>query len=208
MGEKIIAVKQEIVNRISIPLGLIQLSSDVVCRYLTEMETEVCIEDRDFLEGNPDYRQLIPYPVICRKITGYPDVIFAAERTTEGGEHRLHNLMSVGFGGHARPINIGYNKLNLVEQIKLNALRELNEELVINVPVIIQFNGFINDLSNNVGRDHLGILIIVNLELVGVNSVKIREHGSFSRGKFYTKDELLYNDIQLENWSYLVVTNL
>src|SRR4051794_3879207 len=50
---------------------------------------------RSNVETDPSVKQLIPYAILIRE-----DQVFAYRRGKAGGENRLHDLWSIGVGGH------------------------------------------------------------------------------------------------------------
>src|SRR5687768_11211932 len=54
--------------------------------------------DRKEAEVNPAFKQIIPYCVLS-----CDDKIFVYQRTKKGGDSRLHDLYSIGVGGHINP---------------------------------------------------------------------------------------------------------
>lgn len=75
-------------------------------------------------ELNFDYKQPIPYIVICRG-----NQYFVTERLQGCGESRLDGKLSMDIGGHMIPLGYECNSINKV--ILENTMRELNEEISI-----------------------------------------------------------------------------
>src|SRR3972149_11892576 len=74
------------------------------------------------VEEDTSLKQIIPYLIIRHR-----DRIFLFQRSTRGGERRLHGLYSIGVGGH-----IAREDTNGAQDLLAAALeRELHEELVI-----------------------------------------------------------------------------
>ncbi|MFD1219670.1 hypothetical protein [Paenibacillus vulneris] len=152
---------------------------------------------RYLVEYNTDFRQPIPYILIQ-----YKDTFFATRRLMNSGETRLHGKISLGVGGHINPEDYSpyYNT------IESALYRELAEELDIGQEVsldVIQA-GMINDNSNEVSRDHLSIVYIVN---VNNPDVRVKETDKLE-GRFYSIDELKKSYDNLESWSKLVFDHL
>ncbi|MGG3572186.1 hypothetical protein ABES25_03060 [Bacillus gobiensis] len=148
-------------------------------------------------EEAPEFKQPIPYVVIKRK-----DEVFVYERLSGGGEARLHNKLSLGFGGH---MNMEHGQ-SFQELLKINTDRELEEELIINEPDKLGMTaiGLINDDETNVGAVHIGILSA--LELKDDADVAVRETEQI-RGYWLPVSELKKKDLynRLETWSQFVV---
>lgn len=198
MGERILAVRAELVTSMNIPEGISLYSPSTMNEYIKHLGEGLIIEDRDLLEGNPTYRQIIPYVLLS-----YQGVYFSAVRTKAGGDSRLHGKRILGFGGHANWMETLSN--SLASQLQINALRELEEELVIKDSIDIVFSGFINNLSTPVDKDHIGIYIRAEL-----NSpmVYINETSVLVDSGFLTKESIQVDYDSLENWSKLVFSIL
>lgn len=115
---------------------------------------------RNEMEVNENYRQLIPYVVF---VCGNKVFVYRRMKSPIAvGEPRLEGKLSIGIGGH---IN-GNDHGGQGESVYDNGLyREIAEECVIGCKVLNhRMVGFINDTSNAVGRVHLGVLHIVELE--------------------------------------------
>jgi predicted NUDIX family phosphoesterase len=196
MGEKILAVSARCVTDMKLPEGISIYPPAVMNQFIRDLEEHLVLEDRDDLEGNPEFRQLIPYVVLH-----FDNTYFSATRTKKGGDERLFNKRILGFGGHANLVNVPSNALST--QLKLNANRELDEELDIKDSFSLSFSGFINLLTTPVDKDHLGIYILLNLESP---LVSIKETSILHDGKFLTKIAITdqYYEV-LENWSKAVL---
>lgn len=147
---------------------------------------------RDEAEGNPHYRQLIPYVVVVDALGR----IFACTRLTKQSETRLHSKVSLGVGGHINPTD-GPLEPAIVRRA---AWRELHEELHVSVENSreLVFCGLINDLSTPVSRDHLGCLLILKTQ----GQVSVREKNKMT-GEFVSEEVLLSSTAHLESWSSL-----
>lgn len=150
-------------------------------------------------EENTNFKQPIPYLAIKRG-----NQVFSYKRLTGGGEVRLHNQISLGVGGH----------LNDVEGLDFHGVladglqRELEEELFINKESLtLQTIGLINDDENEVGKVHIGMLVIG--ELPEGEEVSVRETDQLL-GEWINIDDLNNPEIydNLETWSQFVVNIL
>lgn len=109
---------------------------------------------RDIAEKDNTYKQMISYCLIK-----YEDEIFMTRRTKKQTESRLHNMYSVGVGGHISVSDIESNNI-----IISGMLRELHEEVFISSNIKYSFYGIINDNSTEVNSVHMGICYIINLD--------------------------------------------
>lgn len=145
-------------------------------------------------EYNPAWRQLIPYIVVRQN----GRFLLTRRRATQG-EVRLHSLHSLGVGGHINPCDQGQG-----DPIAAGMLRELNEELQLYDwhPEGVMPSGVINDLSNEVSRDHLGIFYV--LDVPSQVPVKVREQDKMTADWRALAD---LSDIRpaMESWSQLVL---
>ncbi|MFA5902818.1 MAG: phosphoesterase [Desulfobacula sp.] len=108
--------------------------------------------NRKDVEKNPFYKQIIPYIVLQTR-----DMKKTAVYNRQGSEKRLHDLWSIGIGGHINPID-RYERNASFKQILMAGMeRELNEEMcekpLDEIPVFI---GVISEDITDVGKVHLG----------------------------------------------------
>lgn len=146
-------------------------------------------QDRDMLETNPDYKQPIAYMVFVKDGSA-----LCYKRSGKGGEKRLYENYSIGFGGHIETYD---GKAE--EAIKNSLFREAEEELA-SMPKKFEpeFIGFINDDSNAVGQVHIGLLYIIELE----EDIQAHEDEA-GEGIFMNKQELDMIKDKMETWSQI-----
>ena len=150
---------------------------------------------RSQVEEDPTFKQLIPY-VILRS----GDQVFSYTRGKTQGEARLHALRSIGVGGH-----ISADDRNLFDPSYQEAMhRELAEEVQLDSPYREQCVGLINDDSTPVGRVHLGIVHLFDLE---TPAVKRRERG-LAEARFVPIADLRRDLDQFETWSQICIREL
>lgn len=118
--------------------------------------------ERAQAERDETIKQLIPYCVIRRA-----NSVFLTKRLNKQAEVRLHNLFSVGIGGHMNENGAA----SLEELIAGNLRRELAEELIMDEPEGIELIGALNDDSTSVSRCHFGLLY----EVWTSGDVRVRE---------------------------------
>lgn len=155
--------------------------------------------DRALAEEDPTHKQLIPYCVFrCG------DRILHYTRGKSGGESRLHSLISVGVGGHINPVDTGGGRTGAAAY-HAAVTREIDEELVIAGRHEHRIIALLNDDSNPVGRVHLGIVHLVELESEAVES---REDALTDLG-FLSLAELNGPRYEsLETWSQFCIRHL
>jgi len=189
--EYVLAVTDDIVKAVVSSSGFLSASAFPLSSLL---EHAVFIE-RHLAEGNPYYRQLIPYVAVLRQ-----GMVFTTRRLRKQSEQRLHDLLSCGVGGHINPCDD--KGLNVV----LNAaLREMHEELSLcPFPADeLRHSGYIYDSSNAVSRDHLGCVYILNT----TDNVLVKETDKM-HGDFMHPSDLRANFHKLESWSQLILPEL
>ncbi|AKD29917.1 hypothetical protein FH505_11145 [Bacillus velezensis] len=168
-----------------------------IIKIMAQIEAHFFEIRRGDAEEDPRFKQPIPYVVIRRD-----DEVFVYERLAGGGESRLHNKLSLGFGGHMNPME---GAASFSEVLKQNTDRELAEELYIreedkqNIVTL----GLINDDENDVGKVHIGILSA--LQLAPAAQVKVKEKDQIA-GRWMKLSELKEENVyqRLEAWSRFV----
>jgi len=80
-----------------------------------------------------------------------------------GGEARLHAKGSMGIGGHINPVDTRDDALGM-ETYMAGVEREIQEELNIKGDFTQKIVALLNDDSNEVGKVHLGVVHLVELE--------------------------------------------
>jgi predicted NUDIX family phosphoesterase len=107
---------------------------------------------RPAAEKNPSYKQIIPYIILQTA-----DLKMTAAYNRQGSEKRLHDLWSVGIGGHINPIDVKHQTASFEQILVTGMQRELSEELSLRPqtddPV---FTGIISEEITDVGTVHLG----------------------------------------------------
>ena len=161
-------------------------------RYLVAIRAEGQYLPRDMMEVDPTYKQIIPY-LIYR----YADRYFLMERHAKASEKRLAGKLSLGIGGHIRQEDVGSN------DVFAWAKREFHEEVSYDGSLEIEPLGVLNDDSNEVGRVHLGLVLLLHGDTAEI-SVKSELAG----GALATLAECQAQADLLEPWSQLVLPAL
>jgi predicted NUDIX family phosphoesterase len=141
--------------------------------------------DRQIAEMSPLYKQIIPYVVIRNG-----DDYFVLKRTPKQTESRLHHKLSLGIGGH---INPGHS---LVEGLQ----KELDEEVLIDMPYELNFVGILNDETTEVGRVHLGAVYLLD---GSAKRVWVKETEKMS-GQWMSRAALRDARAAMESWSEII----
>jgi predicted NUDIX family phosphoesterase len=164
---------------------------------------DVVIMQRALLETNPKFRQLIPYVVVKQG-----DKYLAYERSKSGGESRLHNLFSIGIGGHVDAVDAVYNDkgvFQLTDTLRTGMYRELHEELGLTEIDFLGMTtiGYLSKDVTPVDEVHLGIVLVAE---VHADLVITSKEDALNLAGFLTADELA--KLNLESWSETVVDHL
>ena len=155
----------------------------------------ISFRPRDQMENDPSFKQLIPY---C--LFRHGDQLFNYKRGKAQGEGRLHSLRSVGVGGH-----ISSQDQNLFGSVYLEAMhREIGEEVFLETTYHDTCVGLLNDDETEVGKVHLGIVHIFDLDSP---KVRPREKSMLQAG-FSSTADLLRDIDQFETWSKLCLAHL
>jgi predicted NUDIX family phosphoesterase len=141
---------------------------------------------RAAMEENTAFKQVIPY-LVLRDVERY----FLMRRTRAGGDARLHDLWSIGVGGHLNPGD---------GDLPGGLLREWNEEVVADFVPEFRLVGLLNDDTTPVGRVHLGAVYVAD---AAGRAVEIRETDKLT-GAFASPAEVAAVAKDLETWSRLV----
>lgn len=140
-------------------------------------------------ETDASLQQVIPYVVLVRH-----GQVWLMQRLATQTEQRLHNLYSIGVGGHINP----EDALNGTDPIVAGLTRELHEEIAIDGPLAgVRPLGILKDDSNAVGQVHVGV--VFEAEVDGV-PVSVREADRMT-GRFVTLDEARAHREGMESWS-------
>ena len=123
-------------------------------------------------ESDPTWKQVIPYVVLRDG-----DMLYLMRRTRAGGDARLHDLYSLGIGGHVNPGD---------HDIEAGMRREWEEEIDAEFEPEFTPLGLLNDDENAVGAVHLGFVYAADAK---GRPVAIRERDKLE-GRWATMAEL------------------
>tara|TARA_B100000676_G_scaffold22027_1_gene19087 strand:- start:593 stop:1213 length:621 start_codon:yes stop_codon:yes gene_type:complete len=184
-------------------LGYFQGFCAEVDRYLKSLfaPDNISYRPRPEMEEDSSFKQLIPYVIFRHTDPAGRVSVYQYSRGGGSGEKRLVAKKSVGIGGHisqedgeakdADPYHDGMN-------------RELQEEVIIDTPHVINLVGLINDDETEVGKVHLGIVHICDVETPDVRSNEDEIEGN----GFQPIQELLDNLDGFETWSAICLKAL
>lgn len=157
--------------------------------FLDFLEENGFFVDRPDAEYDEGKKQVIPYLVFLED-----GKILLVKRTKKQTERRLHDLYSVGLGGHVR-MEDGQTP---VEAFLRGLERELKEEVVAKVNQI-DFLGLINSFQDEVSRVHLGALFVVKGAFERMNEEELFEWW------LVELEDLKKYENTMESWSRIVV---
>ncbi len=140
---------------------------------------------RGDVETDPSLKQVIPY-LVLRDGPGY----FLMRRTRAGADARLHDLRTIGIGGHVNPED---------GDVEGGFRREWAEEIVAGFTPSFAPVGLLNDDSNAVGVVHLGVVCVA--DATG-RPIAIRETDKLE-GAFVAASTVAAVRDDLETWSRL-----
>jgi len=108
--------------------------------------------NRSDVEKDVSYKQIIPYIILQTK-----DLEKTAIYNRQGSEQRLHDLWSIGIGGHINPIDMETQTTSFLQILTVGMERELKEELYQRPEKDLPFFvGVISEDVTDVGKVHLG----------------------------------------------------
>jgi predicted NUDIX family phosphoesterase len=197
-GELVLVVKRELFEELGVFEGLRTDGMDEAVARLLDPANHFFM-DRAEAEEDPSFKQLIPYCVFR-----HGERILHYTRGKSGGESRLHAKISVGVGGHINPVDADSGRTG-PEVYHAAVARELEEELELPGGHSQRIIGLLNDDSNPVGRVHLGIVHLIDLESDAVSS---REDALANLGFSPLADLNSEHFERLETWSAFCVRHL
>ena len=158
-------------------------------------------ESLQAIMDDPGYKQLIPYVVFRHTDPAGRQSVFQYTRGSGQGEHRLHSKRSIGVGGHISSVDADAEGIHPYQE---GMRREIEEEVAIDTPYTESCVGLINDDETEVGRVHLGIVHLVEVEQPAVHP---RESEIIEAG--FRPVEAILNDIEhFETWSQICLRAL
>lgn len=167
---------------------------------------------RGDVETDMNILQPIPYCIVFCRTT---ERILSYKRSKKGGETRLHDMYSIGFGGH---VNIDDVKACISEAgefpenpVSHCAYRELEEELALTADKIAAlrlFDWYIYDSTSEVSSVHLGLpyLCVVDKE----SDIKLAEDTAIELKWLDIENpkDVDINNTHFESWSEIALAKL
>ena len=149
-------------------------------------------------ETNPDFKQIIPYVVLVHE-----GRVLHYVRGKKAGEQRLVAKGSIGIGGHMNDHDEG---LFTFDRAAYDAAvqREVAEELRLGAKYTNRIAAILNDDSTEVGRVHLGVVHVFQLESDDVQ----KGEAMITELQFLDRAQLLASRNALETWSQFCLDHL
>lgn len=164
----------------------------------------IIIAQRNMLENNPDYRQVLSVAVFTCK-----GKVWSYLRTKKGNEPSLHDNVAVAVGGHWDLADVVFNKDSVIdlETSLSNAFkREIKEEVVVGAKEVSRHmmpKLMAADITPT-DRKHVAIITVIELD---DEKVDVAENQLQGIG-FKDPQELLDGDYNLETWAIMVCESL
>ena len=194
--ETVLCIEDAVIGRRIQPVGFLPIGDFDVLELLKPQN--LWFAPRSAIEDRPDFRQIIPY-IILR----YEASVVVYQRTSSGGESRLHGVLSLGLGGHVGLDDVVMDGriINVTETLLHTAYREVREEVDVTVIGNRTSFGTIYDNTDAVSTVHLGLV-----EIWDVNSPHVLSaEASISECQLIAIDQLESLYARMEGWSRLCV---
>lgn len=218
-------------------VSLTEEQSQRLMEALSENAHLTWLAPRQYLENDPEFLQFLPY-LVLRTVRNGETKVVGYNRPAATGESRLAGNFSIGLGGHVEPHDLAYplvqrsvnerkacnfpdtfasvlsmcSQREMVEEVK-PSWNNLAGELVSPEVYATEFGpvALIYDVSNDVGKVHLGLVYMVHLHDVPpandlVLGVSANAPTEVCNIRFLSKDEALEQDSP-ENWTRLILTH-
>jgi len=202
--EHVLVVPSQLLHR----LGYFQGFCSQTAEYLAELlkSENLSFRPRQQVEQDPAYKQLIPYVIFRYSDPGGRQWLFQYTRGSGQGEGRLHHKRSIGIGGHICAADAGaiQQEHGSVDLFAEGMRRELEEEVIVETPYTARCVGLINDDQTPVGRVHLGVVHIFDVERP---AVRAREN-DITEAAFRPVEEILADMEGFESWSVICMKAL
>lgn len=187
LNEAILVVKREHLFTTGSWQGL---NIDAIQPVLQAIAQHSEFQPRSAMEQDPSYKQIIPYLIFQHE-----DRFFLMQRKKDASEQRLQNKYTLGIGGHMR-----FEDLQRGAHLFDWAKREFSEEVSYEGSLKIAPIGVLNDDSNEVGKVHLGLVLM----LVG-DSHNISIKSELSSGSLISLPDCLDYVPYMETWSQIAL---
>ncbi len=186
MEERVLVIDVDCLGELATRNGLLALPLDEIRERVRRFGRFV---PRSDAEHDESMRQIIPYAVFKN---GNEHLLM--KRTKKQGEARLHDMYSIGVGGHINPQDGAYPW----EAFENGFEREIREEVSVEIHSI-EYLGILNDLQTAVSRVHMGIVYLAEVDFNGFNEVE-----KFTGEMVHLAMLYKYRE-KMETWSQIVL---
>jgi predicted NUDIX family phosphoesterase len=194
--EMILVVRRETIEK----LGMWQGLNFEVERYLPVLlaQGNNLFMARSAAETDPSFKQIIPYVLLVHggKVLHYV-------RGKKTGEQRLVSKGSIGIGGHMNMEDESFFAMDEAAYLE-GVRREVCEELKVGTKFKNRVVALLNDDSNEVGKVHMGVVHIFELEEPNVE----KNEAMITNLAFLSPEELQERRDLLETWSQMCLDGL
>jgi predicted NUDIX family phosphoesterase len=194
--EMILVVRRSLLES----LGMFQGLCFEVERYLPAMldRANNFFTPRAPAETNPDLKQIIPYVLLVHE-----GRVLHYVRGKKAGEQRLVAKGSIGIGGHMNDHDEGLFALDRAAY-DAGVQREVTEELRLGAKFTNRAVALLNDDSNEVGRVHLGVVHVFQLDSADVQ----KGEAMITALQFLDRAQLAARRNAMETWSQICFASL
>lgn len=169
--------------------GIKELSDDSFVNHLVSNKE---FHPRSLMEIDPTFKQIIPYLLFkCQ------DRLFLMQRKSTSSEQRLKNKLTLGIGGHVRAED--FTGKTVFDWAK----REFHEEVFYQGNLTITTLGALNDDTNEVGKVHLGLALLLEGD-----SENISIKSELKSGSLVSLHECKESYTHLESWSQMIFDSI
>lgn len=161
-------------------------------QFLARVRAHAVFRRRGDIEDDPSHKQIIPYMIVR-----HGPRLFLFQRSSSGGEARLHGKYSIGVGGHINKSDVE----GAADVVGAGLTREFEEELTVSRGWQARLVGVLNDETNSVGQVHFGLVHVVEVE---TPDIAVRESDVLS-GRLADYSEVLLLRDRMETWSQLIL---
>lgn len=208
--QHILAVHSKLIDgSLELKQGLNPLSLE---EFIAAAQSSLIIGERDALEVDEAFRQLLPYVVLTQVGPDDKTRFFVYQRGKGVGEGRLLGKVSIGLGGHIDLADVVHEQsiIDLTATIGSAMSRELQEEVEFSNPTAetpadsdmnIFSVGTLIDNTDTVGRVHVGL--VLNAQM-GEGVVAKCTEEELTTLSMMTPQELLDSGLPLENWTRII----
>jgi predicted NUDIX family phosphoesterase len=153
---------------------------------------------RSAAESDPSFKQIIPYVLLTHE-----GRVLHYVRGKKAGEQRLVAKGSLGIGGHMNDSDEGLFAMDR-DAYNISVQREVAEELQLNSAYTNRTVALLNDDTNEVGRVHLGVLHVFELETDDVR----KGEAMITELQFLDRAALAGRREAMESWSQICFDHL